>query len=828
MDFDNQKAVEKQSISCIHLTDISKNYGVTKALAQFNLLAYPKEIIGLVGPNGAGKSTLMKVLTGVTSATGGSININNNEIPTCDYNTTIARKNGIACAYQDLSLCSNLNVYENFMITLGDHKIRGEKNWRKKIIRFTKDALDQVFPDNNIQIHKSVSSLSAAQQQMVEIARAMAYPDLKILILDEPTSSLMSDRIQQLHTAMKNCSAKGTAIIYISHKIEEIKQISSKIVIMKNGSNTFECCTNDINTEELVDKLGGNIVKQEKTKTAVDSSENIIEINNLSTSVLKNINIQIKAGEIVGIAGLGGSGQKELLTEIFQAGMGRKSSCVKVKKKVAYISGDRQNEGVFRLWDIASNITISSLDLLTRWRLISRKKSDELAQDWYDKLKFTACGKNSSILDLSGGNQQKALIARGIASESDIIILDDPTRGVDVETKKEIYRLLDEVKKSGKCIIWNSTEDLEMEECDRVYVMHSGTVVQELKGNEISVENVVGAYFKGKDSETVQSAKSQTVSRSSVSRNLKSLYSSRAFIPIVVFLAIFITNGCLNNNSVSYMGINYLLGAAVPFVLAAIAQMLIVLAGDIDLGLGSAIGLINVLTATVLVQNFWLGILVYVLFVIAYTAMGALIHIRRLPAIVVSLGASFIWLGIALMIQDTPGGASPEWLSAFMSFEPNLIPMPIYLCLIAGFVSFWIVKKSKYGIVLRGIGNNPKAITRGGWSYFASHITIYAIASLFIIFAGISVTGYSMGSDANGTSSFTMMSIATIILGGCEFSGGIAEPVGVVIGALAISLISSLLAFLNVSSNFQTAVVGCILLAALAFKLLMRRKENEL
>jgi ribose transport system ATP-binding protein len=248
--------------------------------------------------------------------------------------------------------------------------------------------------------------------------------------------------------------------------------------------------------------------------------------------------------------------------------------------------------------------------------------------------------------------------------------------------------------------------------------------------------------------------------------------------------------------------------------------------GDIDLGIGSALGLVNVLSATVMVKNFWLGVLCLIAFIVAYTLIGVIIHVRKLPAIVVSLGASFLWLGFALMIQAVPGGSAPDWLSSLFTGEAPLIPLPVYFCIVPAVVAFWIIKRSKYGMILRGIGNNPKAIARGGWSHLTAHLAAYAIAGVFIVLAGISLTGISTGSDANSTSSFQMMTIATIILGGCEFSGGIADPVGTVAGALAISLISSLLAFLNVNSNFQTAVVGCVLLAALAIKQLNRRKAS--
>ncbi len=807
----------------LQLTNIQKTYGVTKAIAGVDFSAFAGEIIGLVGPNGAGKSTLMRVLTGVTTANGGTITVNGRDIPLGFYNRKVARENGIACAYQELSLCSNLSVYENFGVTHADHRVFGEWRWRKKTIEFAREALELVFPGNGINVTRSVSSLPLAQQQIIEIARATTAQGLRVLILDEPTSSLTSDFILQLHSAIKQLSADGVTIIYISHKLEEIEHISNRIVIMKNGVNVWETSITGTSTDELVARLGGKVVRVDREDLRDYSAESYVNVRGLTTKVLRDVSLKAQKGEIVGVAGLAGSGQKELLGELFRVGTGHTNGSVEVKGRVAYVSGDRQNEGIFRLWDIAGNILASSIRQVLRWGLISRKKSDALAQEWYTKLKFKAEGMHRPILELSGGNQQKAIIARGMAPASDIILLDDPTRGVDVETKKDIYRLLYEAKESGKCVIWSSTEDLEMEECDRVYVMRGGEIVRELKGDEITLENVVGTSFTERRVADVSEGCNRDSGRTAFSRSMRGILASRSTIPALVFLCVVLANAVLNINSISYNGISYLMEAAVPLVLASVAQMFIVSAGDIDLSIGSAIGLVSVLTATVAVHNTWLGLLCYVAFILAYSLVGALVHVRKLPAIVVSLGAMFVWLGIALIIQATPGGASPGWLSAVFSFEAPVIPLAVYFCLFAAGVSSWILKRSKYGIILRGIGNNPKAIIRGGWSYLVAHVTTYAIAAAFIILAGICITGFSMGSDANATSSYMMMSIAAIILGGCEFSGGIAEPVGVVVGALTISLISSVLAFLYIASQFQTAFVGCILLAALAVRRLSRR-----
>jgi ribose transport system ATP-binding protein len=206
--------------------------------------------------------------------------------------------------------------------------------------------------------------------------------------------------------------------------------------------------------------------------------------------------------------------------------------------------------------------------------------------------------------------------------------------------------------------------------------------------------------------------------------------------------------------------------------------------------------------------------------------MGALIHLRRIPAIVVTLGAQFIWLGIALALSPRPGGYCPGWLTAFYKMGLFSIPAPVFLCLIAAAFCYYVLYRWKYGMVLRGIGNNPEAVVRSGWSYLAAKMTDYGLAGLMVVLSGMTFTAVCLGADANSAASYCMMSIATVILGGCEMSGGVVDPIGVVAGAIAMSLITTLLTFMKVGSNYQTAVMGVILILSLAVKLVAGRRKG--
>lgn len=820
-DFNQTNESHKNQEYSLRLRDIVKKFDSTIAINHMSLEVRTGEIVGLIGPNGAGKSTLMGVLTGVVPATEGSIELCGNAVPKEKHSTTIARENGIACAYQEFSVCSNLEVYENFAITIMDHKPFGKMGWRKELIRVSEETLAEVFPDNGINVRTKVAKLSIEQRQMVEICCAFATNGLKTLILDEPTSSLTNNRITQFHAAIRRLREKGVSVIYISHKLEEILQISTRIIVMRNGEKAWEGTTENTAIEDLVNLMGGRIMNKRPCNKALNTAEHIVDINNLNTSVLHNVNMHICKGECIGISGLGGSGQRELLDEIYRAAKGRKNKSVHIVGDASFVSGDRQNEGIFKLWSIADNIIISSLNQLTKWGLLNKKKCDEMAQHWYDKLKFKAVDKDSLIGSLSGGNQQKAIIGRGIAFDSDLIIFDDLTRGVDAGTKKEIYSILEEICALGKSIIWYSTEDNEMMECDRVYVMKEGSVVEELVGDDISVESVVSASFKN-----VETAKESVKAKkeAGIGNKLTSFFSNGSTIAVLILICIWIIVSIFNKNTNTRFGMTFLIGTALPLVLVSIAQMFIVGCGDINLGVGNAMGLINALAATLMVYNFGLGLAAMIGVLALYSVIAVLINKRHMPSMVVSLGMMSVWLGIALIVLPTPGGDAPDWLSAFFAIQTPLLPIQVYLCIIVGAVSYWIAFRSKYGMVLRGIGNNPSALTKRGWSYLTAHIITYAISGVFVILAGLAMTNVSKGADANASSSYSLMSIATILLGGCAFSGGIIEPVGVVAGALIVSLISSMLNFMQISTNYRTAVIGIILIVALTGGQLLKRK----
>jgi ribose transport system permease protein len=297
----------------------------------------------------------------------------------------------------------------------------------------------------------------------------------------------------------------------------------------------------------------------------------------------------------------------------------------------------------------------------------------------------------------------------------------------------------------------------------------------------------------------------------------------RALLPMVSLLVVLVAIFYVQPKSASYFGLDLLLRLAVPLALATLAQMFIMTVNDLDLSIGAYISLTAGISATLLVDEPVLGVLALLGCVLAYGLVGALIHVRRLPSIVVTLGMSFIWLGLAITLLPTPGGSAPEWLRSLMTLKPELIPFPIIALIVIALVAHVGLMWSPYGAVLRGVGGNARAVERAGWSLLRAKVTMYVLAGIAGILAGMALLGLSGAADARFGERYTLLSIAAVILGGGEFVGGRVSPIGAVFGAATLLLVNSLLTFLKLPPDWQIGAQGVVLIVVLALRLLVDR-----
>lgn len=301
----------------------------------------------------------------------------------------------------------------------------------------------------------------------------------------------------------------------------------------------------------------------------------------------------------------------------------------------------------------------------------------------------------------------------------------------------------------------------------------------------------------------------------------------RQALPFISLAVVLIATFIVQPRTMSYFGLNLMLQYAVPIALATIAQMFIITVNDLDLSIGPFVGLVSCIGATLLLDNPALGIVALAVLIAAYGAVGALVHLRNLPSIVVTLGLSFVWLGIAVLILPSPGGKAPVWLKAIMSVQIPVVPFPIVAAVVIGVVVHLALMMSSYGVIARGAGGNPKALTRAGWSMLRTKIIMYMLAGFFGVLSGLSLLGLTTAGDAHVADRYTLYSIAGVILGGGEFIGGRVSPMGAVVGALTLALAGSFLIFLKISPDWQIGAQGAILIIVLALRALVTYGEQK-
>lgn len=800
----------------VRLRGIGKSFGPTRANDAIDLAIAPGEVVGLVGANGAGKSTLMRVICGLVQPDEGSFEIAGETIDFTHYSPNAALARGIRIVHQELSLCANLTVTENFMLEEPAPPLAPASGWRSRFRERARRETEEIFPGVGLRLDARVEELRIGQRQVVEISRAAATGNLRLLVLDEPTSSLDAGRSGHLREWVRNGAAKGAAFIFISHKLHEILDVATRVVVMRNGRVVWDGAAERTSVATLVEQMGGHppavpAGSAPVARQAENAAPPLVTVAGVAAG------LNFRAGEIIGLAGLDGNGQRPFLHAVRRAGRrGVAVAGISCAAEPGFVSGDRRGEGVFPLWSVLENIVVGGSVRRNLLGIVSATKERRTVDPLLDQLRIVGSRLDANILELSGGNQQKTLVARALMHGSRILLLDDPTRGVDVETKQEFYRLVREIAAEGALVIWYSTEDAELLECSRVLVFRDGQVTRELRGGEISEEAIVACSFIEPDGAGAHGSQAHA-GPSFVSRLVQ-------FAPAGSLVVLLVAMVALNPETATPFGADLLLSAAVPVVLVALGQMFVIGGSEIDLGIGPFAGLVSVLSATLLVAQPFLGGLAILLALAVYAAMGLLIELRRMPSIVVTLGASFVWTGCGYMLQPTPGGSSPAWLTAAFNWNVPDLPTSVALIVIAGIVAV-LIDRTRAGVVLRGFGNDARALRQLGWSAAAFAMLRYAIAGCFAAAAGFSLTAINTASDINAGNAYTLLSIAAVVIGGCELLGGSTAPVGVVCGAVTLSLIGALLGLMGISTDYNAAVQGLLLLAILGVRGAIRLRE---
>ena len=461
------------------------------------------EVLGLIGENGAGKSTLIKILCGIYRMDKGTIILGGNQVDI--QNASHAQKLGISTIYQELSVMPDLNAVQNIFLnreltpqrTLVSHlKQKQMKEIAGKVLMYSLNV--------DMDLDRPLRYLPLAQKQMVEIARTV-YADAQIIIMDEPTAALEANDREQLFKVIRRLKEGGHSIIFISHHLDELMEICDRVSVLRDGQKVSEGYVKDYTVDRIISAMVGKELKNQYPKAEVSIGETLLEVCGLTKkSTFEDISFELHKGEILGLAGLEGCGKSEVIRAVFGAaaydsgtvkihGSSLESGGVRnaMDAGIAFVPAERKVDGLFLKQDIAWNMTIASLRQISRGRTLTRRLEDRVSADYMEKLRVKAKGIRQGISALSGGNQQKVMLARWMMMGGDVFLLEEPTRGIDVNAKTEVYEAIGECVKSGKGVVIVSSEEEEvLGICDKILVMKQGRVTRVMDAKSATTEEI--------------------------------------------------------------------------------------------------------------------------------------------------------------------------------------------------------------------------------------------------------------------------------------------------------------------------------------------------
>lgn len=479
----------------------AKNFGGVKALIDASLTLYSREIHALLGENGAGKSTLLKTLAGVHSLDSGKIELNGQ--PFEQGSTRLAREQGIAVIYQEPNLFPDLTLAEN--VFAGRQPIlRGSVDWKYMNLE-SKKLFEQLGV--NLNPTSRARGLSIADQQIVEIAKAISTK-ANVIVMDEPTAALSSKEVERLFSVARNLRDQGCAVVFVSHRLDEVFALCDRVTIMRDGSTVSTAAISEITEPEVIRSMVGRDVSELFPKLDTTVGEVILSVKDLARDgQFENISFDVRAGEIVALAGLVGSGRSEVARAIFGVDshnsgsvsmfgkvLPNHSPTAAMSAGIALVPEDRRLQGLFMSTSIAKNAAVTSLGRIRKFLFLRGKDEAALSQKWTSIMQTKFASIEDPVERLSGGNQQKVVLAKWLATEPKLLIVDEPTRGIDVGTKSEVHKLLSQKAKDGMGVLMISSELPEvLGMADRVLVMHEGHIVKEFNRAEATSEKVIAA-----------------------------------------------------------------------------------------------------------------------------------------------------------------------------------------------------------------------------------------------------------------------------------------------------------------------------------------------
>lgn len=805
------------------INNITKRFGGVLALDDVSFEIRRGEILGLLGANGAGKSTLLKIIGGVVQSDSGELSLD--EKPYHAGNANEARQHGLISVYQELNLFMNMTVAENMYLGRELKKTSGLIDW-ERIKEDTQNVLSQF--DLDIPVNGVVQNLSVAQRHLVEIVRAM-NENPRILMLDEPTAALSDSQIKWLFVKIRELVAAGTTVIYVSHRLDEIIDLCDRCVVLKDGRFSAMLDGN-FDQDRIIQAMIGRTVEIEKKVDFCDSKDVVFSCHNLSEpGKLHDISFELNKGEILGVAGLMGSGRTELLRALYGIDKwekGRleldgkpiiiKNTTDAINNGMVLVSEDRKSEGLFLKEPVVNNLTANIIDRHAFLGFIQSKNEAKVAQEIAEDVRLSA-GRLFNIANtLSGGNQQKVVLGKALLTGAQVLMLDEPTRGVDVGARADIYQIIQQLADEGKSIILVSSDWEELLALsDRVIVMSEGSIATELCGDEITEEN----FMRYSSVANIAATKNLSRKPGILNRLKDSILfanSNAAFFAIFIVLLL-LMGSMISQRFLTPVNLRNMFLQSFVYILLSIGQLFVVISGNTDLSISATMTVAGVIGLTIansgvgktmpaLIAMLLFGVLIGVI-------NGTLILVGKMNPLIATFGMSIILQGIALIITPRPLSPSPDIFKQIFTGTFLGFPLVFFIGIFLFAVISIVLKHTPFGRRLFAVGENSTAAAWSGLRVKSTKYIAFILCSVMAVMASWYMFGRCGAAESVVNAQMGLDSIAFALIGGASFSGGKGSLAGTVLSIFSVVILMNILNQLGVGTYAKDVIKGVLLVS---------------
>jgi ABC-type sugar transport system ATPase subunit/ribose/xylose/arabinose/galactoside ABC-type transport system permease subunit len=842
----------------VEVTHLSKVFGPTIAVSDVSFELHTGEVLALVGENGAGKSTCVKMLAGLYAPDAGEIRVAGDTVAFA--NPMAAHERGVAVVHQHPGLFADISAAENIFAGQPLRTRAGLLDHRRMAAEAQR-LLDLLGLQRSART--LAGDLRVSEQQIVEIARALAA-DAKVLILDEPTAALTATEVDRLFGVIDTLRTQGVAMMFVGHRLEEIFRVSDRITVLRDGALVDTVDTRSVSEEDVVRLMVGRSIGSLYDRAPATHGDVVIETRGLTArGKFSDITLTVRAGEVVGMAGLVGSGRTEVARALF--GVERpdsgailldgsevtvKSPARAIELGIAYVSEDRRGQSVVEDFSILDNASLPTIEKTTRWGIIRRKAEIALVAGPLERMRLKFHDYLQPIRTLSGGNQQKVVLAKWLATNPRVLILDEPTQGIDIQAKAEVHRIIGELAAQGIAILMISSDMPELlGACDRVYVMSQGVVAAELAGDEITQFNVglaatraLGDDAQKPAADDAQPERSSSTAPPPAPRRtaidaLRRVLRRRETGLLIALALIIVPLSLINTNFYSLGNLKDLADYSALLGLVGIGQMLVILTRNIDLSVASTLGLSAYFAASTMralpdapvVAGIGVALITGL---VCGLLNGAVVAYGRVPSIVVTLGTLALYRG-ALSIVSSGDRVKPEDVSdAWLAWTKNeilgispVVLVAVGVAVVVGLVLFL----TQRGRETYYSGSNPEGADLIGIPVQRRVLGAFAVSGLLAGATGALWASYYPYVDGQVAVGLETSVIAAVVVGGVALRGGSGTVVGVAFGTLGLLAIRKVLTIAGVPDQYLQAVYGAAIIVAVSVDVYLttRAKRRE-